>query len=262
MSGLAPAAPRGRIEVIDTIRGFALLGIMLVNILVFGLPIAALFDPTVDGATAGIDFGIFFTMELLFEGAMRTQFCMLFGAGIVMLTARGKGAAIYYKRQLISAWPGPDQCFRAAVDRRHPDSLCVRGDDPVSRPRLAAETPFHRGGLGIRLPGHLLHQSLCSYEFHSGICRNGTGQTGRRRRNNRCRTGHARRVARGGRVFPSHGGFARGTSTAIRRRVPGGIFSQRCRVRRKSTYSDCRFFSSGIPSLACCSEWRSSRTAF
>ena len=32
---------------------------------------------------------------------MRTQFCMLFGAGIVMLTARGKGAAIYYKRQLI-----------------------------------------------------------------------------------------------------------------------------------------------------------------
>lgn len=101
MSGLAPAAPRGRIEVIDTIRGFALLGIMLMNILVFGLPITALFDPTVDGATTGIDFGIFFTMELLFEGAMRTLFCMLFGAGIVMLTARGKGAAIYYKRHLI-----------------------------------------------------------------------------------------------------------------------------------------------------------------
>ena len=101
MTRLAPAAPRERIEAIDAIRGFALLGIMLMNIVAFGLPIAALYDPTVDGATAGIDFGVFFTMELLFEGAMRTLFCMLFGAGIVMLTASGKRASLYYRRQLI-----------------------------------------------------------------------------------------------------------------------------------------------------------------
>ena len=101
MTDPAPAAPRERIEAIDSIRGFALLGILLLNILAFGLPFRAYFDPTVDGALSGVDFGVYFTMELFFEGAMRALFSMLFGAGVAMLAQGGKGAAIHYRRQLL-----------------------------------------------------------------------------------------------------------------------------------------------------------------
>ncbi|MDE0442495.1 MAG: DUF418 domain-containing protein [Gammaproteobacteria bacterium] len=101
MTDLAPAAPNERIEAIDTIRGLALLGILIINILAFGLPFRAVFDPTVDGSTTGIDFAAYFAMGFVFEGAMRGLFSMLFGAGIAMLAASGKGAAVHYRRQLL-----------------------------------------------------------------------------------------------------------------------------------------------------------------
>lgn len=101
MTDLAPAAPNERIEAIDTIRGVALLGILIINILAFGLPFRAVFDPTVDGSTTGVDFAAYFAMGFVFEGAMRALFSMLFGAGIAMVAASGKGAAIHYRRQLL-----------------------------------------------------------------------------------------------------------------------------------------------------------------
>ena len=99
----APVAPDNRIEGLDVIRGFALLGILMLNILAFGLPFRAYFDPSVDGSVAGIDFGVFFAVELVFEGAMRALFAMLFGAGIALLAAgaRGTNPGIYYRRQFL-----------------------------------------------------------------------------------------------------------------------------------------------------------------
>ena len=99
----APTAPSMRIESIDVVRGFALLGILLLNILAFGLPSRAYFDPSVDGAIAGIDFGVYVTVEMFAEGVMRALFSMLFGAGVVILATgeRARSAGIYYRRQLL-----------------------------------------------------------------------------------------------------------------------------------------------------------------
>lgn len=100
-----PAAPGERIETIDVVRGFALLGILLMNILAFGLPFRAYSDPTTDGATQGIDLAVFLTVDLLAEGVLRALFSMLFGAGVVML-ACGPSS----RRLVRSA-----QCVRPAV---------------------------------------------------------------------------------------------------------------------------------------------------
>lgn len=99
----APIAPAERIETIDVLRGFALQGILLMNILAFGLPFRAYMDPTVDGATAGADFAVYCAVELFAEGTMRALFSLLFGAGVVILAggARPKPAGVYYRRQLL-----------------------------------------------------------------------------------------------------------------------------------------------------------------
>ena len=100
----APTVPSERIQALDTIRGFAVLGILLMNILAFGLPSRAYFDPSVDGALSGADFGVFFVVDLLVEGVMRAVFSMLFGAGIALAASREtrpKGVGIYYRRQFL-----------------------------------------------------------------------------------------------------------------------------------------------------------------
>ena len=91
-----------RIVAIDVLRGIALLGILLLNILAFGLPLAAYENPTVDGATSGLNLLTYQFNWLFVEGAMRAIFCMLFGAGIIMFT-QGKAApaAAYYTRTVV-----------------------------------------------------------------------------------------------------------------------------------------------------------------
>ncbi len=101
MPDAAPIEPKERIEGLDVIRGLALLGILLLNILAFGLPHRAYVDPTVDGSVAGIDFGVFVAVELVFEGAMRALFSMLFGAGIALLATSGRATGTYYRRQFL-----------------------------------------------------------------------------------------------------------------------------------------------------------------
>ena len=95
-----PVSPSQRIEALDVLRGIALLGILLLNILAFGLPGEAYFSPAVDGALSGVNFAAFATVEVCFEGVMRALFSMLFGAGVVML-AEGRGAGPYYRRQVL-----------------------------------------------------------------------------------------------------------------------------------------------------------------
>ncbi len=102
-AAIAPVTNRERIIAIDTLRGVALLGILLMNIIGFGLPSS----PTIAGGHTGLNLAFWYANQIFFEGKMRTLFSMLFGAGVVLLTLRMEGrdggvgvADIYYRRTL------------------------------------------------------------------------------------------------------------------------------------------------------------------
>ena len=71
----------------DTIRGISLFGILLMNIVGFGL-YKAYFDPTNNGGATGWSLKVWWMNLLFFEGTMRGMFSMLFGAGILLFTGR------------------------------------------------------------------------------------------------------------------------------------------------------------------------------
>jgi len=103
-----PVPARDRIASIDTLRGVALLGILIMNIVAFGLVSYAYGNPIPDAALAGINFWTYVGVDLFFEGAMRAIFAMLFGASVILFTARGDGPAaatsladLYYRRTIL-----------------------------------------------------------------------------------------------------------------------------------------------------------------
>src|SRR5262245_479859 len=94
-----PLAPADRIVAIDVVRGLAVLGILAMNVVEFGLPLRAYTDPSVAGGVTGADLWTWLVQSALFDGRMRALFSMLFGAGLVLLdermvrSGRGAGAA-------------------------------------------------------------------------------------------------------------------------------------------------------------------------
>ena len=98
-----PIAESDRIQSLDVLRGFALLGILTLNILGFGLHSAGYFSPLIGlGETESsrlINLSVWGGVSVFFEGAMRCLFSMLFGAGVVLFTAgRSKASSLYFKR--------------------------------------------------------------------------------------------------------------------------------------------------------------------
>lgn len=82
-----------RISSVDVLRGFALLGILVMNISDYALPEGFDFNPTILGATSLGPLGkssllLWAVRFILFEGKMRAIFSMLFGAGVILLTSR------------------------------------------------------------------------------------------------------------------------------------------------------------------------------
>ncbi|MEM7220819.1 MAG: DUF418 domain-containing protein [Pseudomonadota bacterium] len=101
MSAAAPVQAAERIEALDVLRGFALLGILLMNIVGMGMASGAYFSPLLTTPPPGVaDLVTWHVMEGFVEGAMRGLFSMLFGAGVVLFTtgARGKSARLHYRR--------------------------------------------------------------------------------------------------------------------------------------------------------------------
>lgn len=102
-----PTGRADRIEMLDITRGIAVLGILLMNILGFGLP-DAYDDPTNWGGHTGANLIAWRTTSLLFEGTMRGLFTLLFGAGALLFlerhAARDSGlrpADLYFRRTLL-----------------------------------------------------------------------------------------------------------------------------------------------------------------
>lgn len=96
----APTAASARIVSLDVVRGVALLGILLLNIVGMGMLSTAYFHPHggSDGVMASVlDQRIWMAMELFFEGSMRALFSMLFGAGVILFT-QTKSGALHYRR--------------------------------------------------------------------------------------------------------------------------------------------------------------------
>ncbi len=93
-----PVAEANRIQSLDVLRGFALLGILLLNIIGFGLHSSSYNNPGFDLANVGgIDVFTYATIELFAEGAMRCLFSILFGAGVVLFLT-GRSGTLHYKR--------------------------------------------------------------------------------------------------------------------------------------------------------------------
>jgi uncharacterized protein len=91
---------------IDAVRGFAVLGILLMNIVGMGLPSFAYIDPTYAGGSTGADLWTWAFNNVFTDGKMRALFTMLFGASTVLIADRaehGSGlgpAATHYRRML------------------------------------------------------------------------------------------------------------------------------------------------------------------
>jgi uncharacterized protein len=86
---VAPVDSGERISSLDALRGFALLGILLMNIVGFGLH-HAYDNPAANGGDTGLNLAAWVTMHILAEGKMRCLFSMVFGAGVVLLTGRAE----------------------------------------------------------------------------------------------------------------------------------------------------------------------------
>jgi uncharacterized protein len=102
----APVSGEGRTHSLDVLRGFALLGILVMNIQSFSMISAAYLNPTAYGDLTGANLWVWILSHVLADQKMYGLFSILFGAGILLMTGRaearhGKSAGLHYRRM---AW--------------------------------------------------------------------------------------------------------------------------------------------------------------
>jgi uncharacterized protein len=73
-----------RIDAIDFVRGIAILGIFVMNVRDFGLPLAWFDRPALAGGTGPLNVAAWATGTLLFQDKMIALLSLLFGAGLVL----------------------------------------------------------------------------------------------------------------------------------------------------------------------------------
>lgn len=101
---LAPVQQAERIQIIDILRGFALFGILVVNMAIFSRPFQSILFAA-DPATPWYDRAAEWLIHFLAEGKFYALFSMLFGLGMVLLMERiqgrsGRFVPLYVRRLL------------------------------------------------------------------------------------------------------------------------------------------------------------------
>ena len=103
---LAPITAARRIDAMDILRGFALIGILLMNIEWFNRPIAEL--PRFDHALTGFDHAASFLVMLLVQGKFYKLFSLLFGMGFAIMLSRaqerGQPFTAVFLRRMLALW--------------------------------------------------------------------------------------------------------------------------------------------------------------
>lgn len=88
---LSPVAAGERIEALDVVRGFALLGIFLMNVEFFNRPMAGIGEGMPVGLT-GVDWFASWFIAYFVQGKFWTIFSLLFGMGFAVMLARAERA--------------------------------------------------------------------------------------------------------------------------------------------------------------------------
>ncbi len=100
----APVMSDRRIGALDTIRGLALLGILVMNIPWFAYhSFSGVLNPLLQGGYEGLDRLAFDAAYVLFNQKMMTLFSLLFGAGVCLFADKararnGSAAGLHYRR--------------------------------------------------------------------------------------------------------------------------------------------------------------------
>ncbi len=99
-----PVEARGRKESIDVLRGFAVLGILIMNIQSFSMVSAAYSNPQAFGNFEGWNYAVWYVSHLFADLKFMGLFSLLFGAGIILMAERreasGLGVTGFHYRRL------------------------------------------------------------------------------------------------------------------------------------------------------------------
>lgn len=88
MTTAIPTQSTNRIISLDVLRGFAILGILIMNMISFAMPGAQYLNPMAGGPLTGPDKWAFIFSQLFANQKFMSLFSILFGAGIVLMTSR------------------------------------------------------------------------------------------------------------------------------------------------------------------------------
>lgn len=104
---LAPVAGKARIDVLDVLRGIAILGIFFMNIPFMGVSIPTVFVDVTRLGWSPADQASWMAVQVVLEGTQRGLLELLFGAGMMVLAARSFSkdapiaiADLYWRRNL------------------------------------------------------------------------------------------------------------------------------------------------------------------